>query len=56
VALRRVEPDLRAAALQEYPEFGLAPWPLPWWQLHFQLLGVLFLVLIEAVVLALAVS
>ena len=24
--------DLRAAALSEYPEFGRAPWPVPWWR------------------------
>jgi hypothetical protein len=24
--------DLRQAALQEYPEFGVVPWPAPWWQ------------------------
>lgn len=24
--------DLRKAALQEYPEFGEVPWPVPWYR------------------------
>lgn len=45
--------DLREAALREYPEFGRAPWPVPWWRDEFALLAASVLVFVLCVLLVL---
>jgi hypothetical protein len=32
--------DLRRVALGEYPEFGVAPWPVPWYRNFWSWVGV----------------
>jgi hypothetical protein len=33
--------DLREVALREHPEFGVVPWPVPWYRNPWSWVGVL---------------